>query len=81
MPKGIGLRRARWAANMTQVELSQKSGVEQGVISMVETGKMDISNCSFFTVYNLANALGVPIDALIEQRSIDRMMVHRLRKK
>lgn len=51
------LRTARLKARLTQVELAERSGVAQNVISQIETGK--VSDPAWRTVGRLSAALRV----------------------
>ncbi len=52
------LKTARKAANLTQVELSQRSGVDQSTISRLERDE-DHGGLNYDTAVRLALALGV----------------------
>ncbi len=56
------LRKLRLKAKLTQVALSQKSGVRQGLISDLETGTGQ--RPGYDVVRALADALGVTADEL-----------------
>ncbi len=60
---GRNVRRARLAANLTQEQLSEKSGFTQQYISDLERG---FRNPTVVTVYELAMALGVGHVELIQ---------------
>lgn len=60
---GIGLRTVRWGADITQVELAQRSIVSQITICNIENhGK----GASLPVAYALASALDRTVDELIE---------------
>jgi transcriptional regulator with XRE-family HTH domain len=61
-PAGRGNRvlSARKLANLTQVQLSEMSGIEQARISKIERG----SGVSLTTAHDLAAALGCTVDDL-----------------
>lgn len=61
----IHLAQTRHALGVTQVELAAKSGVEQGTISKIETGRM---NPSTDLLGKLAAGLGVHIIDLFASR-------------
>jgi transcriptional regulator with XRE-family HTH domain len=63
-PIRICLREVREAKGLTQVELSESSGVRRATISDIERGT---SRIDLETLDRLANALGVPAAVLIEQ--------------
>lgn len=56
--------------NLTQLELSEKTGVSQKVISYMESGW---ANPSLFYLIQISNAFGVSLDDLIGKRSSDRL--------
>lgn len=58
------LKQARQAAGMSQLQLSEKSGISQQAISKLEKGK---SSPSEYTMKQLAQALRVPLADLIEE--------------
>lgn len=64
-PATIGerIRAARLKAGWTQVELAQASGVGQGPISLLESGK--VADPFVSTLRKLADALGVTMDSLV----------------
>ena len=57
------LQKIRWAKNLSQNTLSQKSGVPQSVISSVENG-LTIPN--LITALRLAKALGVAVEDMFQ---------------
>lgn len=59
---GYRIKEVREAANLTQEELSEKSGVSRGTISALENGTE--RNTSTKTLLKLAVALETTIDAL-----------------
>jgi transcriptional regulator with XRE-family HTH domain len=63
MPIGETIRARRLARKLTQVELSQRSGVPQVTISAIECGR---HKPSFAAVTRLAKALGLKLDKLAE---------------
>ena len=66
MPESIGerLRRIRKARGLTQVQLAQRSGVMQQVISRYESGHPDGWDMALRTATKLARALGISLDVL-----------------
>lgn len=60
----FNLKEMRKAANLTQAELAQKSGVGRVTISRLETGKL--KETTFGTLLKLAKVLQVSVDDLIE---------------
>jgi len=59
------LKRMREQKLMTQVELSEKSGVNIRMIQHYEQGTKDIKKCNVITALNLAEALGCEIRDII----------------
>lgn len=57
------IRRVRKMLGMTQVSLAESSGVDQGTISLIETGKTT-PNC--FDVANIAEALNTTTELLLK---------------
>jgi len=51
--------------NMTKYKLSKNSQVPFATISDISTGKTNIKNCSVETLYKLAQALDVSMEALV----------------
>jgi transcriptional regulator with XRE-family HTH domain len=66
MPESIGerLRRIRKTRGLTQVQLAQRSGIMQQVISRYESGHPDGWDMSLRTATKLARGLGVSLDVL-----------------
>lgn len=58
------LKKERLKKGITQIELSEKSGVKQSIISNIETG--DTKNPRLDTALRLAAALGCKLDDLVE---------------
>lgn len=58
---GYKIREVREAKNISQEELSQKSGVSRSIISALENGK---TNTTSKTLANIAKALGVSVDQI-----------------
>ena len=54
------LKELRKAANLTQAELAERSGVPRDVIAKYETGAKDWRNMPLERAIALADALGVP---------------------
>jgi len=63
------LERMRRAAGLTQQELERRSGVKQGLISLIERGLT--KNPRVDTAAKLARALGCTIDELISPEDKD----------
>ena len=59
---GYKIREVREAKNISQEELSQKSGVSRSIISALENGK---TNTTSKTLANIAKALGVSVDQIL----------------
>jgi transcriptional regulator with XRE-family HTH domain len=60
---GQRIRRLREEADMTQRDMAAAIGVSQAYINVMESG---VSNLGYMTLVNIADALGVPISALVE---------------
>lgn len=58
---GKRLKEIRVASGLTQVDLEVKTGINNGDISRIEQGKLNIE---FFTMVKFAEALGVTLDSL-----------------
>jgi transcriptional regulator with XRE-family HTH domain len=59
---GENLRRLRLDAGLTQMELSNRSGLDMAEISRLETGLRD---ARLSTIVRLADGLHVPVHALV----------------
>jgi transcriptional regulator with XRE-family HTH domain len=59
---GANLRRLRHDAGLTQMELSNRSGLDMAEISRLETGIRDVR---LSTIVRLADGLEVPVQALL----------------
>ena len=59
------IKKLREDLGWTQSELARKSGVKQGVISDIESGKT--KNPRIDTMAAIASALGVPIERLYKK--------------
>lgn len=53
-------------SKMSRYKLSMESGVAQSTISDICSGKTSVKNCSVGTMYKIAKALNVTVDALLE---------------
>ena len=53
-------------SKMSRYKLSKESGVAQSTISDICSGKTSVENCSAGTLYKIARALNVTVDALLE---------------
>ena len=63
------LRELRHKAGLTQKELAIRSGVNIRQIQRVELGTSQIENVTLANAKRLADALGVPIEELLEKGS------------
>jgi transcriptional regulator with XRE-family HTH domain len=72
---GKAIQRARERAGMTQAALAKALGVPQGVVARLETGGRPDPRLS--TVLAVANALGVSIDALVEDAGLTPVLPSR----
>ena len=62
------LRELRKEKNMTQEELSEKSGVSRAIIWRLEQDENH--NATSKTLFRIAEALGVTVDSLFYPRSV-----------
>lgn len=60
---GGNLRRLRLDAGLTQMELSNRSGLDMAEISRLETGLRDVR---LSTIVRLADGLEVPVHTLVD---------------
>ena len=60
------LKRIREAAQLSQSMLAERSGVNQRMIAYYEQGYKDINKAEALRVYQLAKALGVTVEDLLE---------------
>lgn len=60
------LKRIRKESGLTQTQLAEASGVNVRMIQHYEQGFKDINQASAFTVYRLAETLGVSVGELLE---------------
>lgn len=60
---GVNVRKYRIVKGLTMVELAGMCEVEYGTISTIERG---LVNCTISTAYEIAKALGVTMDQLLE---------------
>lgn len=65
---GYKVREARKAANMTQDELSKKSGVSRGTICAIERG--DTYGTTSKTLLKIARALGTTVDKIFFEENV-----------
>lgn len=61
----MSLRIARKIARLTQQELADRAGVDNSLISLVESGSRDLRASGYDTVASIAAALGLMPDELI----------------
>ena len=60
----------RTSAGLTQIELSEKSGIHQVTIARLESGTRSLNNTAMATGYKLAKAIGCNMEDLIEKSAI-----------
>lgn len=65
---GYKIKEAREKKNMTQAELSERSGVSRGTISALENGTSRATTTK--TLMNIAKALGIPVEELFFANSV-----------
>lgn len=61
------LNRIRIERNISQAKLAERSGVNLRMIQYYEQGVKDINKASALTVYQIATALGVTVEDLLEK--------------
>ena len=59
----------RRAAGLTRQQLSKKSGISLGTIKEYEQRRNNINNARAVIVVDLADALGVPVQKILNERS------------
>jgi transcriptional regulator with XRE-family HTH domain len=69
------LRTARRIAKLTQLELANLAGVDDSLISLIESGKRDIQKVDYAVVVRIARALNVTTDELFPVESLDALPV------
>lgn len=57
--------------NMTRYCLSKESGVAMTTITDICSGKADLDKCAAGTLYKIAKVLGVTVDSLLENNSVE----------
>lgn len=60
------LTKARQAVGMTRQELAEKSGVSARAIEQYEQQRVSINNAAVCKVRDLAHAIGVPIESILD---------------
>ena len=60
------LKRIREERNLTQAQLSEKSGVNLRMVQYYENGFKDINKAQAIALYHVANALECKIEDLLE---------------
>ena len=65
---GYKIKEVRESKNMTQEELSARSGVSRATISSLENGSSRATTTK--TLMSIARALGVPVEDLIFTESV-----------
>lgn len=60
------LKAKRQAAGLSQAALAAKAGVNLRVLQYYEQGYKDINQAAAITVYALAQALGCPVEELLQ---------------
>ncbi|MGA2514408.1 MAG: helix-turn-helix transcriptional regulator [Candidatus Limnocylindrales bacterium] len=64
---GVAIRRVR-AGRYSMNELARRCGISPGVLSLIERGR---GNPSFETMQRIADALGVPLTALLDSEGLE----------
>ena len=62
------LKELRQKAGLTQIQLAEKSGVNVRQIRRVESGTSRMENVTLINAIRLADALNVPVEALIDAK-------------
>ena len=57
--------------NMTRYRLSKESGVAMTTITDICSGKAELDKCAAGTLYKIAKVLGVTVDSLLENNSVE----------
>ena len=65
---GYVLKELRQKAGLTQIQLAEKSGVNVRQIRRVESGTSRMENVTLINAIRLADALNVPVEALIDAK-------------
>lgn len=68
MPLRDAVRSLRKAHGWTQIELAQRSGIAQGMITNIETGKQ--ANPTHSTLQRLARAFEISVDELLKNAGL-----------
>lgn len=67
---GLAIKQVRESAGLTQDDLSDKAGLAYSTLAKIEQGA--IKNPSIFTVFAIAEVLGVTVEQLMEIPVVDR---------
>jgi len=59
--------------NMSRYRLSKESGVAMTTITDICSGKADLNKCAAGTLYKIAKVLGVTVDFILENNSVEMM--------
>lgn len=68
-PNPTNLEKARRAAGLSREKLAELSGIPWGTIKEYEQGRNNINNARAHIVVDLAEALGVPVQQIMNERS------------
>ena len=60
-------------ANMSRYRLSKESGVAMTTITDICSGKANLDKCSAGTLYKIAKVLGVTVDFILENNSVEKV--------
>ncbi len=74
---GENIKRIRKIRNMTLDELSERANVSKSMISEIERG---FRNPSITIVWNLANALKVPLNRLLKGENVSEPTIYRVKQ-
>ena len=59
--------------NMSRYRLSKESGVAMTTITDICSGKSDLDKCAAGTLYKIAKVLGVTVDFILENNSVEKV--------
>ena len=59
--------------NMSRYRLSKESGVAMTTVTDICSGKADLDKCTAGTLHKIAKVLGVTVDSLLEDNSVEKV--------
>ena len=69
-PNPTNLEKARRTAGISRKKLGEISGIPERTIEEYERGRNNINNARAYIVVDLAEALGVPVQQIMNERSV-----------